>query len=194
MIQIDDTIISRDIVQQNFICDLSKCKGICCVEGEEGAPVTEEEAKQIEVLLPSIWADLSVAAKEVIEKQGITYLDRDNDLSISIVNGAECVFAFQDAEGYWKCRIEEAFEKGKTSFKKPISCHLYPVRLQKHRTFTAVNYHQWHICKGGIELGDQENRKLFQFLKEPLIRRFGEDWYQQLIAVANYITNTEFKM
>jgi hypothetical protein len=106
MLQIDDTIISLDVIDQNFACDISKCKGICCVEGDEGAPVTEDEVSQIETLLPIIWNDLSESAQIVIHRQGIAYLDRDNDLAISIVNGAECVFAFKDDHGYWKCRIE----------------------------------------------------------------------------------------
>jgi hypothetical protein len=106
MLQINDTIISLDVIDKNFACDLSKCKGICCVEGDEGAPVTEEEVNQIEALLPGIWDDLSSKAQEVISRQGVAYVDSDNELAISIVNGAECVFAFQDNQGYWKCRIE----------------------------------------------------------------------------------------
>ncbi len=192
MLQIDDTIISLDVIDQNFACDLSKCKGICCVEGDEGAPVTEDEVSQIETLLPIIWDDLSNRAQEVIAQQGVAYADRDNELAISIIDGAECVFAFQDGHGYWRCRIEQAFEQQKTTFKKPLSCHLYPVRLQKHKTFVAVNYHQWHVCHDAIASGNDQNKPLYQFLKEPLIRSFGEEWFQQLTSAADYFTKTQY--
>jgi hypothetical protein len=191
MLQINDTIISLDVIDKNFACDLSKCKGICCVEGEEGAPVTEDEVSQIEALLPDIWEDLSHTAQEVISQQGVAYFDRDNELAIPIVNGAECVFAFQDDHGYWKCRIEQAFEQQKTSFRKPISCHLYPVRLQKHKTFVAVNYHQWHVCRDAVVSGNDQSKPLYQFLKEPLIRRFGEEWFQQLTIAADHFAKTK---
>jgi hypothetical protein len=192
MLQIDDTIISLDVIDQNFACDLSKCKGICCVEGDEGAPVTEDEVSQIEALLSIIWDDLSESAQTVIRGQGIAYLDRENDLAISIVNGAECVFAFQDDHGYWKCRIEKAFEQKETSFRKPLSCHLYPIRLKKHKTFTAVNYHQWHVCRDGVVSGNNQNKPLYQFLKDPLIRKFGEEWFQQLSIAADHFEKTKY--
>lgn len=191
MLQIDDAIISLDVIDHHFACDLSKCKGICCVEGDEGAPVTEDEVRQIESLLPIILNKLSKGAQDVIQRQGIAYLDRDGELAISIVNGAECVFAFQNDDGCWKCRIEEAFEQQKTSFRKPLSCHLYPIRITTHKTFTAVNYHQWHVCRDGIAFGNEQNIPLYRFLKEPLIRKFGNEWFYQLTLAADHVANTK---
>lgn len=187
MIQIEDSIVSRDVVERYFVCDVSKCKGICCVEGEEGAPVTEDEVKEIEKLLPLLWNDLSTDAKDIIEKQGVAYYDKDHELAISTVHGAECVFAFQNDEGIWNCRLEKLFETGRSSFKKPISCHLYPIRIQQFNTFLAVNYHQWSICKDAVEHGIDQRVHVYQFLKEPLIRRFGAEWFKQLELVKDYM-------
>ena len=142
MLQIDDTIISLDLLDQRFVCDLDTCKGICCVEGDDGAPLEEEEVKIIEDLLPIIWDDLTEVSKALIKKQGVSYIDSDGEPVTSIVNGEECVFTYTDDQGQCKCAIEKAYREGKTDFYKPISCHLYPVRLQKYEEYTAVNYHQ----------------------------------------------------
>jgi len=188
MLQIEDTIISLDLLEQNFICDLNTCKGACCIEGDEGAPLNANEVKIIEELLPIIWDDLSDKSKDVINKQGITYIDREGEPVISIVNGAECVFTFTDEKGICKCAIEKAYREGKTDFYKPISCHLYPVRLQKYNDYTAVNYHKWNLCKCARKLGNKMQMPVYQFLKEPLIRKFGKDWFSQL-----EIADQEFK-
>jgi hypothetical protein len=180
MLQIDDTIISLDLLDQNFVCDLNICKGICCIEGDDGAPLEENEVKIIEELLPVIWDDLSEKSKEVINKQGVSYIDQEGEPVTSIVNNAECVFTFFDENGICKCAIEKAFHEGKTNFNKPISCHLYPVRLQKSGELTALNYHRWSVCNCARQLGDKNNMPVFRFLKAPLIRRFGETWYEQL--------------
>ncbi|MGC9150504.1 MAG: DUF3109 family protein [Microbacter sp.] len=187
MIQIEDTIVRRDLVECHFACDVSKCKGICCVEGEEGAPVTDDEVKEMEKLLPLLWNDLSENVKKIIENQGIAYFDKDHDLAISTVNGAECIFAFQNEEGIWLCRLEKLFEAGQSTFKKPISCHLYPIRIQQYDTFAAVNYHQWSICRQAVENGKENQILVYQFLKEPLIRRFGIDWFEQLHLAKEFI-------
>jgi len=188
MLQIEDTIISLDLLEQNFICDLNTCKGACCIEGDEGAPLNANEVKIIEELLPIIWDDLSDKSKDVINKQGITYIDREGEPVISIVNGAECVFTFTDEKGICKCAIEKAYREGKTDFYKPISCHLYPIRLQKYNDYTAVNYHKWNLCKCARKLGNKMQMPVYQFLKEPLIRKFGADWFNQL-----EIADNEFK-
>lgn len=188
MLQIDDTIISLELLEERFVCDLDSCKGICCIEGDDGAPLEEEEVKIIEDLLPVIWDDLSEASKSVINKQGVSYIDQDGEPVTSIVNGAECVFTYTDESGVCKCAIEKAFREGKTNFYKPISCHLYPVRLQKYDEFTAVNYHRWSVCGCARKLGGKLGVPVYQFLKEPLIRRFGTEWFEQL-----EIADKEFK-
>lgn len=180
MLQIDDTIISLDLLEEKFVCDLIVCKGACCIEGDDGAPLLKEEIGIIEDLLPLIWDDLTEKSKEVIEKQGVYYIDSDNEPVTSIVNGAECVFTYTDEKGVCKCAIEKAFREGKTDFYKPISCHLYPVRLQKYNEYTAVNYHRWNVCNCARKLGKELKVPVYQFLKEPLIRNFGQDWYSQL--------------
>lgn len=180
MLQIDDTIISLDLLDQCFVCDLDTCKGICCVEGDDGAPLEEEEVKIIEDLLPIIWDDLTEVSKALIKKQGVSYIDSDGEPVTSIVNGEECVFTYTDDQGQCKCAIEKAFREGKTDFYKPISCHLYPVRLQKYDNYTAVNYHQWSVCNCARKLGGKLGVPVYQFLKEPLIRKFGKEWFEEL--------------
>lgn len=185
MIQIDDAIVALDIIEENFLCDLSACKGECCVEGEAGAPLEDEEVEIIEKVLPLIWDDLSPKAQQVINEQGVAYKDRDGDMVTSIVNGKDCVFTYYDEKGICKCAIEKAYREGKTDFYKPISCHLYPIRLEKYREFTAVNYHRWRICKAAVLLGNKEGLRIYQFLKEPLVRKFGEAWYNELCIAAD---------
>ena len=184
MIQIDNTLVSLDIVERKFLCDLSKCKGICCVEGDSGAPLLEEEVAELEKALPVIWDDLSPEAQDVIREQGVAYRDEDGDLVTSIVNGKDCVFTCYDADGTCKCAIEEAFRAGKLAFYKPVSCHLYPIRVTDYGTFYALNYHRWNVCKAAELMGEQANLPVFRFLKEPLIRRFGQAWYDTLETVA----------
>lgn len=190
MLQIDDTIISFDVLEEQFVCNLTSCKGACCIEGDEGAPLLPDEIKIIQDLLPVIWDDLTEPSKEVINKQGVSYIDREGEPVTSIVNGAECVFTYTDESGICKCAIEKAFREGKTDFYKPISCHLYPVRLQKFNEFTAVNYHRWHVCECARDLGSQLKVPVYKFLKEPLVRRFGSDWYNQVEIAANEISKS----
>lgn len=185
MLQIGETIISLDLLDEKFVCDLSACKGSCCIEGDDGAPLEEAEVKIIEDLLPIIWDDLAEISKEVIRKQGVSYVDDDGEPVTSIVNGAECVFTYTDETGTCKCVIEKAFREGKTDFYKPISCHLYPVRLQKYEEFTAVNYHRWNVCNCARKLGGKLQIPVYKFLKEPLIRKFGPEWYEQLEIADN---------
>jgi len=180
MIQIEDTIVSLDLIEKKFVCDLSTCKGICCVEGDCGAPLEEEELALLEEVLPIVWDDLSPEAKAIIISQGTYYYDREGEPVTSIVHGADCVFTCYDGDGMCKCAIEKAFREGRTSFYKPISCHLYPVRLGKYDAFTAVNYHRWGVCRAAVVLGEKLGKPLYEFLKEPLIRKFGEEWYAQL--------------
>ena len=188
MLQIDDTIISLDVFEETFSCDLLACRGECCVAGESGAPLEEAEIAVLEEILPVVWDDLSEQSKEVIRRQGVFYVDEDGDFVTSIVNGCECVFTCFDENGVCKCAIEKANKAGKIDFHKPISCHLYPIRIQKYRDFTAVNYHKWNICHTARKLGERTGTPVFRFLKEPLIRCFGEEWYGKLeIAAESFL-------
>lgn len=184
MIQIDDTIISLDVFKEKFLCNLDACKGECCIEGDAGAPLEKEEVEQLKKVLPVIWEDLSPEAQAVIEKQGVCYKDEDGDLVTSIVNGKDCVFTCYDEKGCCYCAIEKAYREGKVDFYKPVSCHLYPIRVQNYSEFKAVNYHRWSVCKAAVLLGEKENVPVYKFLKEPLIRKFGEDWYTELEIAA----------
>jgi hypothetical protein len=180
MLQINDTIVSFDLFDQYFVCDLTSCKGGCCIEGDAGAPLEEEEISKIEEILPIIWNDLSEESRKIINTQGVFYIDPDNEPVTSIVNGRECVFTYIDEDGVCKCAIEKAFREGKTDFYKPVSCHLYPVRVQRYNEFQAINYHKWQVCTCARTLGYKLKIPVYKFLKEALIRKFGEDWYRQM--------------
>ena len=182
MIQIDDTIISIDCLKEKFCCDLEACQGACCIEGDAGAPVELDEVAEIENALPAVWPMLSTSAQAVIDKQGVVYTDEEGDLVTSIVNGRDCVFTCYDEKGCCYCALEKAYREGKTSFYKPVSCHLYPIRLDKIGDCVALNYNRWNICKMAVLKGQQLNLPVYRFLKEPLIRRFGEAWYKELEA------------
>ena len=191
MIQIQQTLISDDIFEEEFICDLCRCKGQCCVDGDSGAPITKEEYTEINEILPEIWDDLSPKAQELINEQGIAYTDYDGELVTSIINGEECVFTFFDENGVCKCAIDNAYREGRISVQKPISCHLYPIRLKEYEEFTAVNYNRWSICEPAVDLGRKNGVPLYRFLKEPLIRKFGEDWYNEVCEAADLLKSKD---
>jgi hypothetical protein len=184
MVQIGNVVVALDVFTEKFICNPDACKGGCCIEGDAGAPVEREELEQLENLLPIVWDDLSPEAQAVIKKQGVYYYDRDGELVTSIVNNKDCVFTYYDGKGCCFCAIEKAYRAGKIDFYKPISCHLYPIRVSDFGSYKAVNYHQWNICHAAVTLGKNKNTPVYQFLKEPLIRKFGEDWYAELETVA----------
>ncbi len=189
MIEIQDTIVSFELFKKRFCCDLDTCKGECCIEGDSGAPVEEEEVAELEKALPIVWDTLSKECQEVINQQGVVYTDEDGDLVTSIVNGRECVFTYTDTEGSCKCALEKAYREGKSTFNKPMSCYLYPVRLKKYKSFTAVNYHSWDICKCAEMLGCKLQLPVYKFLKEPLTARFGKEWYAELEIAAEAYNN-----
>lgn len=180
MLQIQNALVSLDIVEKFFCCDLDKCLGSCCIEGDAGAPVTNEEVEEIRKALPEIWDDLLPAAKRAIEEDGLAYLDPEGELVTQIVEGKNCVFSTYAQGGMCICALEKAYRQGRISFYKPISCHLYPLRLTEHKTFTAVNYHSWKICKCAETLGRAKGLRVYEFLKAPLVRRFGQEWYDEL--------------
>lgn len=180
MIQIQDVIVSFDVLTKEFCCDLAACKGACCIDGDAGAPVTKDEIAAIEELLPIIWEELSPEAKQVIKDQGISYTDTEGETVISIVNGKDCVFTCHDEKGYCYCSIERAFRQGRCQFVKPVSCHLYPIRVKKLGDGWGLNYNRWDVCHAAVLKGQKEHLPLYKYLKEPLIRRFGNEWYQEL--------------
>ena len=206
ILQIGDILISSDILTEKFCCDLSACKGQCCIEGDAGAPVTLDEVMQIEETLDACWSDMSASAQAVIDKQGVAYTDQEGDLVTSIVNGKDCVFTYYDdiedftthqpIKGCCLCALEKnARQKAAANsqssaqsslFIKPISCAIYPIREKRFRDGTvALNYHRWAVCKDAVKKGEALHMPVYRFLEAPLVRRFGQAWYDELCAVAN---------
>jgi hypothetical protein len=180
LVEVDDKIISTEIFSKNFVCDLSACKGACCVEGDAGAPLSIEEVDIIEEEIESYKPYMRKEGIEAVEKSGVFYMDIDNEPVTTLVNSSECAFVYFDRNGITKCAIEKAYREGKTTFQKPISCHLYPIRIKKYEKFTAINYHTWQICEPACACGDQLEVSVYKFLKDPLIRAFGADFYKEL--------------
>lgn len=180
MLQIKDTLVTLDMAERFFQCDLSKCLGECCIEGDAGAPITEEEFEKLEKVKEIVWDDLLPAARERIKEAGVGYVDEEGDLVTQIVDGRNCVFTTYAPGGMCLCAIEKAYREGRCDWRKPKSCYLYPLRLTTYPTFTAVNYHRWKICKCAEILGRANGTRLYQFMKEPLIERFGQEWYDEL--------------
>jgi hypothetical protein len=184
MIKIGDTLISDDILGTSFVCDLEKCKGACCVEGDLGAPLEEEELDKLESNFNGIAPFLKEDGRREIEKQGFYVYDFEGDYSTPTINGRECAYAIYDEENILRCGIEIAYENGKSDFNKPISCHLYPVRISTNTTNIAVNYDNWHICNPACLLGEALKIPVYKFLKNALVRKFGIEWYDQLVKYA----------
>lgn len=183
MIALDDTLISEDVFETLFACDLIACKGACCVEGESGAPLTEEEVERLEDAFEVVKGQLRPEALAVIDKVGLFEVDQDGEYVTPIINGRECVYATFDANGTAKCAFEAAWREGKSDWPKPISCHLYPVRLKELQDFTALNVHHWPICDGARTCGAKANITVLDFCKTALIRRFGEAWYDEALLI-----------
>jgi hypothetical protein len=186
LIELGDKIISTQIFEKKFVCDLNQCKGACCVEGDAGAPLNWEEVKIIQQDLEKIKPFMRQEGIEVVEKSDIFYLDQEKEPVTSLVNEKECVFV-QFENGIAKCAIEQANKSGITSFKKPISCHLYPIRIKNFNEYTAINYEEWNICKPACSCGDKLDVSVFKFLKEPLIRAFGTEFFEELDQVSKEI-------
>lgn len=178
MIEIGDTLISRDVVSEAFVCDLNACKGECCVQGDAGAPLEDEEVEILESIYQKVLPYLPEDGQKVILERR-SELDDEGEKVTPLVDGGKCAYLIQEG-GISLCGIERAFQQGDIDFKKPISCALYPIRIRKYRAFSAVNYDRWSICDPACKLGKSLNVKVYQFLKEPLIRKFGVEWYEQL--------------
>ena len=222
ILDIDNILVSSDVLTEHFACDLEKCHGRCCIEGDAGAPVTIDEIEHIENNLDQVWPLLSAQAQSVIDKQGVAYTDQEGDLVTSIVGGKDCVFTCYDdiklslpsensessgnpgtsgtpgnsassdriVKNCCLCAYEKLYRQNKIQWCKPISCALYPIRVKTLRGgITALNYHRWDVCRDAVERGKREGIKVYQFLREPLIRRFGAEWYEQLCVAADEMDN-----
>lgn len=184
MFQIANTIVSEEILDNDFVCNLASCKGACCVDGQSGAPLEEEETVLLDEVFESVKPFLRKEGVTAIVDQGTFVKGADGEWETPLVNNEECAYVTFDAAGITKCGLEEAYNAGATQWKKPISCHLYPVRTRKYSAFTAVNYHKWLICDDACSLGKELKVPIFRFVKEALIRKFGDAWYQELEEVA----------
>ena len=185
IMEVGGVLISSDILTEQFCCDLSKCKGVCCIEGDAGAPVTLEEIGDIEEVLDTVWPDLSAQAQAVIDRQGVAYNDPEGDLVTSIVGAKDCVFTYygdiedwethEPIKGCCLCALEKAFRAGKSRFCKPVSCALYPIREKDFgHGLIGLNYNRWEVCRDAVKKGKELNLPVYVFLKEPLIRRCKE--------------------
>jgi len=181
MLKIGNTLISDDIKSEFFVCDLEKCKGACCVEGDLGAPLEKDELLLIEEVIDDVKPYLSKEAIQALDQHGAYLLDEEGDFSTTTIDNKECAFAFYDDQKILKCGIEQAYKDGKTTFKKPISCHLYPIRAVKLHDYLALNYDRWGICSPACGLGKKLGVPVYKFLKDALIRKFSEDWYIELV-------------
>jgi len=210
ILQIGDVLISSDILTEQFCCDLAACKGQCCIEGDAGAPVTLDEVMEIESCLDEAWGDMSASAQAVVDKQGVAYTDQEGDLVTSIVGGKDCVFTYYDDIADFNtgepihqcclCALEKAFRQQRSTFCKPISCALYPIREKRFTSkqpdgstqeIVALNYHRWEVCRPAVKKGRELGLPVYRFLEGPLVRRFGQEWYDELCAVAQEIQKSE---
>lgn len=188
MFQIGKTIVSEDIIEKEFVCNLGACKGECCIAGEAGAPVTSEEKEILSEIYPKVKPFLRPEGITSIEAQGTHVVSPSGELETPLVDGAECAYVTFTNQGIASCGIEDAFNAGEVAFRKPISCHLYPVRVQDYSEFAAVNYHKWPICNDACSLGKELKVPVYKFVKDALIRKFGTHWYTELEKVAkNYL-------
>ena len=200
ILDVGGVLISTSIITERFCCDLSACGGACCIEGDAGAPVTLEEIAEIEDALDAVWPLMSAQAQAVVDKQGVAYSDPEGELVTSIVNGKDCAFSYdgdiQDGkttvEHCCLCALEKVCREGRSRFMKPISCALYPIR-EKHFSggLIGLNLHHWAVCDAAYKRGRELDLPVYRFLREPLIRRFGEAWYKELEEVATLLTSEE---
>lgn len=190
MFQLGKTIVSEDIIEKDFVCNLNACKGACCIEGEAGAPVSSDEVGILKEIYPRVKPFLRPEGIAAIEEQG-THIQTDlEELETPLVNGKECAYVTFTDKGIASCGIEDAYNAGAfediaPGFIKPISCHLYPVRIQDYSEFSAVNYHRWPICDDACTLGKQLQVPVYKFVKNALVRKFGENWYKELETIAS---------
>lgn len=184
MFQLGKTIVSENILSNDFACNLSACKGACCVDGDAGAPLDKEETQQLQSIYPKLKSYLRPEGIEAIENQGVFVTTEDGEFETPLIDGADCAYVIFDEHKTALCGIEEAYNQGDIDWKKPVSCHLYPVRVKDYSEFSAVNYHKWHICDDACSLGKELQIPIYKFVKEALIRKFGAQWYEELEKIA----------
>jgi hypothetical protein len=181
MIAIDNTLVSEDILEKKFLCDLTACKGACCVAGDSGAPLDKDELEILDKIYPAVKPYMVPKGIKAVEKRGSYVIDSDGDYTTTLVSaGAECAFVYFDENAVAKCAIEKAYLEKKIDWQKPISCHLYPIRITKYKTYDAVNYSKWNVCKPACVCGEKMDLPIYKFLKQPLIRKYGKEWFKQL--------------
>jgi hypothetical protein len=183
MFQLQKTIVSEEILEKDFVCNLSACKGACCIDGDAGAPLTQEETKILADIYPKVKPFLRKEGIAAIEAQGTHVIGDDGELETTLIDGKDCAYVIFDNKTAL-CGIEQAYNQGEVSWKKPVSCHLYPVRVKEYSDFSAVNYHKWHICSDACALGAELQVPVYKFVKEALVRKFGTEWYEELEKVA----------
>lgn len=184
MIQIQNTLVSLDLLERFFTCDLNACLGACCIEGDAGAPLSPGEADAISAVLDDVKDDMLPQGREAVKEEGVSYIDPEGDEVTTIVNGRDCAFTCYAPGGKCLCALESAWRQGRIPDVKPISCRLYPVRLKEYDGFTAVNFHRWKICRPAETLGRKLGVRAYEFLKGPLVKRFGQEWYEELALTA----------
>lgn len=184
MFVIKDTLVSLDLIERFFVCDLEACKGQCCIDGDAGAPLLENEKREIEENINEIKPLLTPGGRKAIDEEGTSYYDPDGDLVTTLIEGCNCAYSFFDENGTCLCALEKGFREGTLPFLKPSSCSLYPVRLRKMGSMTAINLHKWKICNCAEKKGRKLGIRAYQFLKHPLIREFGVEWFDELEKVA----------
>lgn len=183
MLQIGKTLLTTELFDEQFTCDLSACKGACCVEGSSGAPLEEDELEKLEEVYDDVKPYMREEGIASVEENGFFVVDQDGDYTTPLVNDEECAYVNFDADGTAKCAIDQAYREGKVSWQKPISCHLYPIRVKSLDDFDALNYHKWHICKPACECGARFKMPVFRFCRDAIIRKYGEDYYNELEEV-----------
>ena len=183
MFQLQKTIVSEEILEKQFVCNLTACKGACCIDGDAGAPLDKEETLILDEIFKNIKPILREEGVKAIEEQGTYIITDKGEYETPLINNADCAYVIYD-KNIALCGIEQAYNQGLISYKKPISCHLYPIRVNQYSSFAAVNYHKWYICNDACILGKELQVSVYKFLKEPLIRKFGEAWYNQLEKIA----------
>ena len=184
MFVIKDTLVSLDLIERRFVCDLQGCKGQCCIDGDAGAPLLKEEKEEIDKNITKILPLLTPQGQKAIEKEGTAYFDQDGDLVTTLIEGRNCAFSIFSEEGICLCALEKGFREGILPDLKPSSCSLYPIRLQKIGNMTALNYHRWKICSCAEKNGRKLGIRVYEFLKDPLVKKFGKEWFDELHLTA----------
>ena len=180
MIEVGNVLVHEDVVRENFVCNLKKCKGACCLEGDSGAPLNHDELHILDEIYPKVKPFMTAKGIATVEETGTYVTDFEGDYTTPCVDtNKECAYVIWE-NGITKCAIEKAYEYGAINWKKPISCHLYPIRITKYPEFDVLNYDRWSICSPACSFGDELKVHVHEFLKAPLIRKFGEEWYREL--------------